>query len=79
MAYLLPRALIVLIAWGITCGLIKSLWPASDPMAFGLAGATWTIGAIGYFAYLRKLKRDIDELERRHFTVDRGTNTAAQR
>ncbi len=73
MAYLLPRAVIVLIAWGITCGLIKNLWPEADPMIFGVAGASWAFGGIAYFAYLRKLRREIDDLQRnRRYSVDRS-------
>ncbi len=73
MGYLLPRAVIVLIAWGMTCGLIRNLWPAADPMIFGVAGASWGVCGIAYFGYLRKLRRDIEELERnRRFRVDRG-------
>jgi hypothetical protein len=72
MTYLLPRGIIILIAWGITCGLIKSLWPEADPTVFGVAGASWVAGGIAYFAYLRKLRRDIDELERnRRYGVGR--------
>jgi hypothetical protein len=57
-----------------TCGLIRNLWPAVDPMTFGIAGACWALGGIAYFAYLRKLRRDIEELERnRRFGVDHGT------
>ena len=74
MGYLLPRAVIVLIAWGMTCGLIRNLWPAVDPMIFGVAGACWALGGIACFPYLRKLRRDIEELERnRRFGVDHGT------
>ena len=72
MAYILPRAIIVIIAWAMTCGLIKNLWPDADPMLFGVAAASWALGGIGYFAYLRKLKRDIEELERnRRLSADR--------
>jgi hypothetical protein len=64
MAYLLPRAVMVLIAWGMTCGLIKNLWPEADPMIFG---------GIAYFAYLRKLRREIDDLQRnRRYSADRS-------
>jgi len=28
-----------------------------------MAGAFWVIGGIAYFGYLRKLRRDIEELE----------------
>ena len=40
MAYLLPRAIIVLIAWGLTCGLIRKFWPDADPVIFFVAGAS---------------------------------------
>jgi len=64
MAYLLSRAALVLIAWAITCTLIKKFWPEADPMIFGVAGATWAVFGTAYFAYLRKLKRDIADFER---------------
>jgi hypothetical protein len=76
MAYLLPRAVLVLMAWGMTCALIRSFWPEADPTIFGVAGASWVGGGIVYFAYLRKLRRDIRQLERnRHYTID-GINRA---
>ncbi len=62
MAYLLP--LIVVIAWGMTCALIKNLWPDAGPMVLGAAGVVWVAGGMAYFVYLRKLRRDIEELER---------------
>ncbi|HXX03000.1 MAG TPA: hypothetical protein VEJ37_01605 [Xanthobacteraceae bacterium] len=71
MAYILPRAVFVLIAWAMTCVLIKNLWPAAHPMIFGIAGAIWTFGGIAYFSYLRKLRRDIEELERRRYSASR--------
>ena len=74
MAYLLPRAILILIAWGMTCGLIGKLWPAADPAIFGVAAACWTLGGIAYFGYLRKLRRDIEELERNRRA---GVNRAA--
>jgi hypothetical protein len=64
MSYLLPRAVIVLIAWGVTCGLIRKLWPEADPMIFGVAGASWAVFGTAYFSYMRKLRRDIEMLER---------------
>jgi len=74
MAYLLPRAVLVVIAWGMTCGLIGKLWPAADPTIFGVVGACWALGGIAYFGYLRKLRRDIEELERNRRV---GVNRAA--
>lgn len=64
MSYWLPRAVMLLIVWGMTCGLIRHFWPETDPIVFGIAGAFWAVGGVAYFAYLRKLRRDIDKLER---------------
>jgi hypothetical protein len=73
MAYLLPRAVLIIIAWAMTCALIKKLWPEAEPMVFGVAGATWVFGGGAYFVYLRKLRRDIEELERaRRYSVNRS-------
>ena len=62
MAYFLPRAVIVIIAWGMTCVLIRNLWPGADPMTFGIAGATWLTAGIAYVGYQRKLRREIAQL-----------------
>jgi len=71
MAYVLPRAVFVLIAWAMTCVLIRNLWPAANPTIFGIVGAIWIFGGIAYFSYLRKLRRDIEELERRRYSASR--------
>jgi hypothetical protein len=64
MAYLLPRAVLIVAAWAMTCVLIRRLWPGTDPIVFLVFGACWISGAAAYFGYLRKLRRDIEELER---------------
>ena len=64
MSYLLPRAFIVLLAWGMSSLAIRKLWPEADVTVFGAVGACWVVGGIAYFGYLRKLRRDIAELER---------------
>lgn len=69
MAYVLPRAVFILIAWAMTCILIRNLWPAANPMIFGAAAVVWVFGGIAYFAYLHKLRRDIEELERRRYSA----------
>ena len=72
MAYLLPRAVLIIIAWVMTCALTKELWPEADPVVFGVAGASWVFGGGAYFAYLRKLRRDIEALERsRRYSTNR--------
>ena len=71
MAHLLPRAVLVIAAWAMICVLIRRLWPGTDPIVFGVFGACWISGAVAYFGYLRKLRRDIEELERScGFSVD---------
>jgi hypothetical protein len=64
MGYLLPRTILVVIGWSITCALIRRVWPTADMPIFGLAGASWLAAAVAYFGYLQKLRRDIVRLER---------------
>jgi len=58
MPYILPRAFIVLIGWGITCGLINNVWSKVDPVIFYVAGASWLFAGIVCFGYLHSLRRD---------------------
>jgi hypothetical protein len=64
MAYLLPRTILVVIAWGITCVLIRRIWPSAEIAIFAVAGATWLAAAVAYFGYSNKLRHDIAQLER---------------
>ena len=58
--------------------LIGKLWHGTDPMVFGVAGASLDIAATAaYFGYLRKLRRDIDELERARGYLDRVALTVS--
>jgi ABC-type polysaccharide/polyol phosphate export permease len=61
MTYILPRAFIVLIAWGITCGIIMHLWSDVDPMIFYVAGASWAFAGIVGFGYMHKLRREFED------------------
>ena len=61
MTYVLSRAAIVVLAWGMTCGLIVRIWPAADPMTFAIAGIPWVCAGAAYFAYLRKLRRAVED------------------
>jgi hypothetical protein len=73
MTYLLPRAVLVLIAWGITCLLIRKFWHQADLSIFGVAGAALVAVAGAYLGYLHKLRRDIEALERaRGYGVNRS-------
>jgi hypothetical protein len=57
MAYLLPRAFIVLVGWGMTCALIFNVWSNVDAQVFYIAGAVWACAGIICFGYLRSLRR----------------------
>jgi hypothetical protein len=74
MSYLLPRAVVILVAWAMSCAALRKVWPDADLASFGILGACWIFGGTAYFGYLRKLRRDIDELERnRRYGVFRGS------
>ena len=72
MAYLLPRAILIVVAWGTTCVLIGKLCPSADPVVFGIAAVSWILGGAAYFGYLHRLRREIEALERaRGLSIDR--------
>jgi len=60
MAYILPRAFIILVGWAITCGLIKKVCSPVDPMIFYLAGASWAFAGLLGFGYLHRLRIEAD-------------------
>ncbi len=59
MAYILPRAVIVLIAWGTTC-LIMNTFTTVDPLIFYVAGGVWSLVALVCFGYMHKLRNEED-------------------
>jgi hypothetical protein len=59
MAYVLPRAVILLIAWG-TTGLMIDFVTSIDPVVFYLAGAVWSVVSLLSFGYLDRAWRDDD-------------------
>jgi hypothetical protein len=65
MAYILPRALIVLFAWGVTCGLINHVWPNVDPKVFYVAGASWAFAGMVCFGYLYRLRGEEQDQQER--------------
>lgn len=65
MAYILPRAFIVLIGWGITCGLIVKLWPRVDETSFVIAGASWALAGLVCFGYTYKLRAGAEDQQSR--------------
>jgi hypothetical protein len=61
MIYILPRAFIVLIGWGITCALIYNIWPLVDPAIFVIAGVSWGIAGLVCFGYTYKLRAEAED------------------
>jgi hypothetical protein len=55
MAYILPRAVIVLMAWGTTC-LIVNTFTAIDPLVFYVAGGVWSVVGLMTFSYMHNLR-----------------------
>jgi len=65
MTYILPRASIVLIGWGITCWLIANVWPRVDVTTFVIAGASWALAGLVCFGYLHKLRTEAEDQQSR--------------
>jgi hypothetical protein len=57
MGYVLPRAVIVLIAWGATC-VVMHACTTVDPLLFYIAGGVWALAGLVCFGYLHKLRQD---------------------
>ena len=60
MAYILPRAVILFIAWGTTC-LFMNTFTTIAPLVFYVAGAVWSLVGLACFGYMHSLRSDIDE------------------
>ena len=59
MAYILPRAVIVLIAWGTTC-LIMNTFTSIDPLVFYIAGGIWSLVGLLSFGYMHNLREQAE-------------------
>jgi hypothetical protein len=59
MAYVLPRAFIVLIAWGTTC-LVMNTFTNIAPLVFYIAGGVWSLVGLVSFSYMHRLRDDAD-------------------
>jgi len=68
MAYILPRAVIVMMCWSLTCGLILMLLPDANPAIFYFAGISWVLAGIVCFGYIRKLRNEQLSLRVRDIT-----------
>jgi hypothetical protein len=59
LGYVLPRAVIVLIAWGTTCLIMHSCTTVA-PLIFYIAGGVWALVGLIAFGYLHRLRREED-------------------
>ncbi|HUD86900.1 MAG TPA: hypothetical protein VMR17_10625 [Xanthobacteraceae bacterium] len=61
MGYVLPRAVIVLIAWGMTCLIMHSCTTVA-PLIFYIAGGVWALVGLIAFGYLHRLRNEDNSL-----------------
>ena len=59
MAYVLPRAFIVLIGWGTTYFILTALSTHLAPAVIYITGVAWVLAGIVCFGYLYKLRREM--------------------
>ena len=60
MAYILPRAIIVLLGWGLSYGLMRIVLSDESLTVFYFTGLSWALAGIVCFGYIRKLRREAD-------------------
>jgi hypothetical protein len=65
MAYIVPRAVLVLLGWAVTCGLIVTALPDTDAAVFLFAGISWAFTGVACFGYIRRLRREFDRAQSR--------------
>jgi hypothetical protein len=64
LGYVLPRAVIVLIAWGTTCLIMHSCTTVA-PLVFYIAGGAWASVGLIAFGYLHRLRNEDNSLQAR--------------
>jgi hypothetical protein len=58
MSYVLPRAVIVLVGWGLTYFILTALSTHLPPMVVYLTGFGWLFAGLACFGYLYRLRHD---------------------
>lgn len=61
MSYILPRAVIVLVGWAVTCGIIHNVSIHVSATAFYIAAVSWGLAGIACFGYLYRLRSALQE------------------
>jgi hypothetical protein len=65
LAYIIPRAVLMLLCWGLTYCILTALSTHLPPAIIYFAGVMWMLaGAVG-FGYLYKLRREADATPQR--------------
>jgi hypothetical protein len=60
MSYILPRAFIVLICWGVTCSLVNAVGFKVDLLIACFVAMSWALAGIVCFGYLHKWRREAE-------------------
>jgi hypothetical protein len=63
MAYVLPRAVLVLLGWGITYWLLTLLSTHVPPTVVYMTGIGWVLAGVVCFGYLYRLRREMELME----------------
>jgi hypothetical protein len=74
MAYVLPRAVLVLLGWGATYWLLTLLSTQLPPAVVYMTGIGWALAGVVSFGYIRKLRREVDAAEGRRFDAGPSLN-----
>jgi hypothetical protein len=62
LAYVLPRAVIVLIGWGVMYFILTALSTHVPPAVVYMASVAWVLAGIVCFGYIYKLRHDLGTL-----------------
>jgi hypothetical protein len=62
LAYVLPRAFIVLLGWGATYFILTALSTHLPPAVVYMTGIAWVLAGIVCFGYIYKLRHDLGTL-----------------
>jgi hypothetical protein len=67
------------IGWGLTWALISMGWPQADTAVFYAAGAAWMFSAAAYLSYMRKARRELDDMRFGRKAMDPTVLSAVRR
>jgi hypothetical protein len=59
LAYMLPRAILVVLGWGATYWLLTALSPHLPATIVYITGVAWVLAGIVLFAYLYRIRREL--------------------